>query len=103
LLTTREAAESLGIRSVNTIKHWVRTGYLHGVQRNERLMIPIEEIERIQHDDQVRSLRAAARVEDEVADLGLDRLLTQEELDALSQTRPGRLPWAKQNTVADAP
>jgi hypothetical protein len=93
----------MGAPPGNTIKHWVRTGYLHGVQRNERLLIPLEEVERIQHDDQVRSLRTAAHVKDQVADLGLERLLTQEELDALSGTRPGHLPWAVQNSGRTTP
>jgi len=99
LLTTREAADTLGVRSVNTIKHWVRTGYLRGVQRKERLLIPLQEIERIQQDDQVRMLRTAAQLEDEIAELGLDRPLTQEELDALSHARPGQLPWTEQRTA----
>lgn len=93
LLTTAEAASALGIRSINTVKRWVRTGYLHGVQRNERTLIPVAEIERIQNDDRVRELRALSALHDEIPDFG--RALTDAELQALRTTRPGIPPWEK--------
>ncbi len=93
LLTTAEAATALGIRSINTVKRWVTTGYLHGVQRNGRVMIPVSEIARIREDDRVRELHAVGQLQEEIADLGRD--LTEEELQGLSATRPGRLPWQR--------
>jgi hypothetical protein len=92
LLTTAEAAEALGIRSINTIKRWVKIGYLHGVQRNERTMIPFSEIERIQHDDRVGVLRATGRLQAEIADFSAEGL-SDEELIGLKETRPGKAPW----------
>ena len=93
LLTTAEAAAALGIRSINTVKRWVKTGYLHGVQRNGRIMIPVSEIARIRDDDRVREQRAASLSQDEIADFG--RELTDAELRALKAGRPGRPPWER--------
>lgn len=93
LLTTAEAAEALGIRSINTVKRWVNTGYMHGVKRNERTMIPLSEVERIWHDDRVRDQRALSKLHEEIADFGHD--MTQEEMDGLRAGRPGRLPWER--------
>jgi len=92
LLTTAEAAEALGIRSINTIKRWVKIGYLQGVQRNERTMIPFSEIERIQHDDRVGALRAVGRLQAEIADFSAEGL-SDDELIGLTETRPGKSPW----------
>lgn len=93
LLTTAEAAAALGVRSINTVKRWVKTGYIHGVQRNERTMIPVSEILRIHDDDRVRAQRAAGKLHEEIADFG--RELTEAELLALKAGRPGRLPWER--------
>jgi hypothetical protein len=93
LLTTAEAAAALGVRSINTVKRWVKTGYIHGVQRNERIMIPVSEILRIHDDDRVRAQRAVGTLQEEIADFG--RELTEAELLALKAGRPGRLPWER--------
>lgn len=95
LLTTTEAADALGVRSVNTIKYWVKTGYLQGVKRNERTMIPAAEIERIIDDDRVRQMRAAEELDDLTNELGLGRPMTDEEMQILEATRPGTLPWKR--------
>jgi len=94
LLTTTQAAAALGVRSVNTVKYWCKSGYIHGVKRNERILIPLSEIERIKDDDRVRMIRAADRLHDETEGFGPEGL-TQEDMDSLSASRPGTLPWQR--------
>jgi hypothetical protein len=90
-----EATRALGIRSVNTIKLWVKTGYLNGKRIGGRILIPRTEIERLEHDEQVRVMRAVDRAHEESADLGRDSGMTPEELQLLEEGRPGKLPWKR--------
>lgn len=96
LLTTSEAAELLGIRSVNTVKVLVRRLGIPYEQHGNRMMLPLPEIERLQESLEVRGIRASDRAQDAIAALDGDGL-TQEELDDLSDARPGTLPWLEQN------
>jgi len=95
LLTTTEAAEALGVRSINTVKLWCRTGFLSSVQRGNRTMIPLAEIERVQNDERVRAIRAANKLHDASSDFGVPEGLTEEEMQHLSAARPGQLPWQR--------
>jgi len=95
LLTTTEAAAALGVRSVNTIKYWCKTGYIQGVKRGERTMIPLAEIDRITGEDRVRSLRVADTLMEETRRLGDSAGLTDAELRSLKAARPGTAPWER--------
>ena len=87
LLTTTEAAEALGVRSINTIKLWCRNGFLACVQRGNRTMIPLSEIERVRNDERVRAIRAADTLHDMSAEFGVPEGLSDEEMDLLSTAR----------------
>jgi hypothetical protein len=93
LLTTTEAAEFLGVRSINTLKVLVRMEDLRTERHGNRMMIPISELERIQHSSRVKSVRASDRMLAEVETVNLPNGLTEVELDVLEAGRPGRLPW----------
>jgi hypothetical protein len=92
LLTTTEAARMLGVRSVNTVKLWCRNGALDCCTVGNRVVVPLDEVERFRHDAQVRDIRALHDLHDSFAKLGSDDPMS-EELAILSASRPRRLPW----------
>lgn len=92
-LTTTEAARALGIRSVNTIKLWVKTGYLQGKKMGGRTLIPRSEVARLATDERVRVMRTVSLLHEESHDLGRDGGMTADELARLNADRPGTLPW----------
>lgn len=91
LLTPAEAADALGVESAAVVSYWLKTDYLHGVKRDGRTMVPVAEVERIMDEDRVRNLRAANKLEELTSELGWD--MTDEEMQELSASRPGTLPW----------
>jgi len=92
-LTTTEAARALGIRSVNTIKLWVKTGYLQGKKMGGRTLIPRSEVARLATDERVRVMRTVGLLHEESRELGRDGGMTPDELARLNAGRPGTLPW----------
>jgi len=95
LLTTTEAAEALGVRSINTVKLWCRNGFLASVQRGNGAMIPLTEVERVRDSERVQFVRAADKLHDVSAAFGVPEGLSDEEMEQLSAARPGRLPWQR--------
>jgi hypothetical protein len=93
LATTTEAAQLLGIRSVNTLKLLVRRSGIRYELHGNRMMIPLAELERIQDSPEVRGIRASDRAHDAAEDLGAPQGLTPAQMEELQAARPGRLPW----------
>ena len=100
LLTTTQAAEFLGIRSINTLKVLARMEGLRTVQDGNRMMIQLADLERIQHSARVRGIQASDRIHAETDSLGAPDGLTEEELKMLDATRPGRPPWEREKAQA---
>ena len=100
LLTTTDAAAVLGVRSVNTLKLLVRRSGLPYETHGNRMMIPLSTLEQLQDSATVRGIRASDQAHDATSELGIEDGLTQAEMDALEQARPGRLPW-KTNASSD--
>jgi excisionase family DNA binding protein len=94
-LTTAEVARALGLRSVNTVKAWVSSGYLAGKMIGGRTLIPRSEVERLEADAPLQTMRTIDRLHDESSDLGSDEGLTAEEFQVLEAARPGTLPWKR--------
>lgn len=93
LLTTTEAAELLDMRSVNTLKLLIRRLGVPYQMHGNRMMIPLAELERLQHDEHVRSIRASDRAHEAIEELGQSSEMSAEELEDLAQGRPGQLAW----------
>lgn len=81
---TEQARRLLGVRSVNTVKRWIELGILAGRwdERAGRWQIPLAEVLRLRGTQQA------------LGEAGGDDL-TEQELEALSETRPGTLPWRR--------
>lgn len=94
LVTTTQAAEILGIGSVNTVKVLVRKLNLRHEMHGNRMMIPTSELERIQQSQTLREVQASDHIHQQTESLGSDEGMSREQLAALSRSRPGRLPWA---------
>lgn len=97
LVTTTQAAQLLGIGSINTIKSMVRHGEITGGRKiGNRTMIPLREIKRLQATDIVRDLRAITNamtlgaLPDERHE---DTRMSREQMDILAAGRPGTPPW----------
>jgi len=95
LLTTREVADLLGIRSVNTIKAMAHMGQLQARKIGAHYRIPLAEVERLRQDATIHGLQASSRAHAEAAALGAPGGLTEEELEDIEEARPGTLPWER--------
>jgi excisionase family DNA binding protein len=90
LMTTGEAAEALGIRSVNTIKRWAQDGKLEGFRRGGRVLVSARSVAELAESSAIGHERAYERELDEALapfDAG------DGEIPELGLTWSGRKPW----------
>lgn len=83
LLTTTEVAQLLGIRSVNTIKAFIRAGRIDAQKVGSHYRISLREVERLSRDSTIQGLHASNRFHSDLDAMGLGAELTSEELQAL--------------------
>lgn len=95
LLTTTEAADLLGIGSVNTLKLLVRHHGINYKLHGNRMMIPLSELEQLQKSSTVRGIQTSDRMHYATKDLGSIDGLTLEQIEDLEASRPGRVPWER--------
>lgn len=91
MVTTTEAARLLGIRSINTVKALVIGQRIPHSKAGNRMMIPLCEITKLQDSQWVRYFQESERAHEEMG----GEPMTQEEMDILSESRPGTLPWKR--------
>ena len=94
LLTTTEAADLLGVRSVNTLKLLLRAEGVPTVRRGNRTMVALGEVERLRGGERARDLRASDRLHDASAALG-EETISPETLEVIAAGRPGTSPWER--------
>lgn len=93
LITTTEAAQVLGVRSVNTIKRWVREGLLEGYRRGGRVLVSRSSVEQMAQDSVVGRQRAYEQgLAAALAPFDIGDDVPAEELETMTQR--GRAPWA---------
>ena len=94
-VTTGEAARLLGVRSINTVKAWVRDGLLEGSQVGGRVKVSRESIERMLESAVLARERAWER---EVAEV-LDAFDAGDlPLPPSDVSRMGRAPWDRRES-----
>ena len=93
LLTTRQAADLLGIRSVNTLKLLLRREQVPTVRRGNQTIVALGEVEKLQDSERVQGIRASDAAHDATAGLGVPEGLSAAQLKDLEAALPGRLPW----------
>lgn len=90
LMTTGEAAELLGVRSINTIKRWVRDGLLAGYRRGGRVLVTRSSMLKMKDGPTVAEQRTFERR----LDAAVQPFEDTEEADLpTSATWEGRRPW----------
>ncbi|MGE3273325.1 MAG: helix-turn-helix domain-containing protein [Chloroflexota bacterium] len=93
LVTTGEAAQLLGVRSVNTIKRWAADGILDGFRRGGRVLVTRASVERMLSDSRL-SLHQRRERELDAALAPFDAGDDLPESTPSTSTWDGRRPWA---------
>ncbi len=96
LLTTREAANYLGIRSINTLKAIVIHNNLPYQRVGNRMMLSLADLERLKRDPLMRGIKSSEALHDKTEIPGADEGLSVGEMHDLEDARPGKLPWKAQ-------
>ena len=96
LMTTGEAAQALGVRSINTIKRWAAEGQLDGVRRGGRLLILAESVKRMTQSPSVAEQKAR---EAQIA-AALEPFDAGDEEVPPTSTWTGRKPWDKRDRAS---
>jgi excisionase family DNA binding protein len=92
LMTTGEAAELLGVRSINTIKRWVADGLLAGYRRGGRVLVTRASVLKMKDVPTVAEQRAF----EQRLDAATDPFERGDEDDlSTSGSWEGRRPWAE--------
>jgi excisionase family DNA binding protein len=98
LMTTGEAAEALGIRSINTIKRWAQDGKLEGYRRGGRVLVSARSVAAMAESPLVAREHTFERdLEDAYAPFGFD----EAEVPDFGDTWVGRKPWAARESARD--
>jgi excisionase family DNA binding protein len=92
LMTTGEAAEALGIRSVNTIKRWAQDGKLEGFRRGGRVLVSARSVAALAESSLIGREQA---YEHELNEALAPFDAGNEEIPELGATRSGRKPWER--------
>lgn len=94
LLTPKQAADLIGIELELIVLGWCHQGKLRCTGEGRDRLVPRSEAAWIRDSAEAERIRRSDAVHDATAMLGLDRPMTQEEMDALSESRRGlTLPW----------
>jgi excisionase family DNA binding protein len=93
LVTTGEAAKLLGIRSVNTIKRWVRDGLLLGFQRGGRILVSRSSVDAILASPPVANQQAYERDLHEA----MEPFDAGDDIAVPPTHWPGKKPWERED------
>jgi hypothetical protein len=100
LVTIEAAASLLGVRSPIVLQALMRVNGVRTEAHDDTVLVPLSEVARIDDSEWVQQLRASDRLHDIADAFGTDEPMTQEEMDALSASRPGQLPWKRAHDAA---
>lgn len=89
VMTTGQAAEKLGIRSIATIRRWAMDGILDGYRRGGRMMVSADSVDRLLASSTVAAEKAHEAAQD-AAFAPFDVL----DQTAPQTSMPGKRPWA---------